>query len=162
MALGKVTRDFPVAKSGSQFPVLILLDLSAVSAESIVFSSMKHFLHSSSRMHHTLPGFPLVFLCWFFFLTLEDPRYSPWTSSLSPFTPSVILQSCFKYHLNTGLTFLSLAPTSSPELHTFLTYMLLLYIYLYIFIYFIYLYIHIYINIYITLYTLFTYITYIY
>ena len=145
-ALGKVTRDFPVAKSGSQFPVLILLDLSAVSAESIVFSSMKHFLHSSSRMHHTLPGFPLVFLYWFFFLTLEDPRYSPWTSSLSPFTPSVILQSCFKYHLNTGLTFLSLAPTSSPELHTYINLLICyFYIFIYIYLYILYIYIFIFI-----------------
>lgn len=32
----------------------------------------------------------------------------------------VILQPCFKCHLNTGLTFLSLAPTFPPELHTYI------------------------------------------
>ena len=49
-ALGKVTGDFPVAKSASQFPVLILLDLSVVSTQSIVCSSRKHFLHLSSTV----------------------------------------------------------------------------------------------------------------
>lgn len=117
-ALSKVTRDFPVVKSRGQFPLLILLDLSVVSTQSIIHTSMKHLLYLASGIYYTLP----VSLSFFF----ADSSSQHWRiqgivlGGLAH--PLLSLSSAqfhgLKCHLNTALTFLSLAQTSPPELHT--------------------------------------------
>lgn len=103
IALSKVTRDFllllnPVISSCPHFA----WSLSCINT--VNHSFLRETLPSLGLPRYTdCPGFLLILLHWFFFLTLDDPGRSPWTSSLAPlchFPSLVVLNTIWTLDLN--------------------------------------------------------------